>query len=614
MAQFNVTELDFEAIKASIKDHFRSQSKYNDWDFDGSGLNVLLDVLAYNTHYNAMVSHFSMNETFLDSAQIRGNVVSHAKLLGYTPRSTISSRATISLVVAAGTNPPAFLTLDRGFRFRTTINGKPYTYLVLDPQQAVLDTSDVNYANGKYVFPAIPLCQGTLKRMLYVVDNSVQNQKFVIPDANVDTTTLRVRVKANTQSNDYTAYARFTTLSGVGSTSSIYFLQENSSGSYEVYFGDGILGNKPISNNIVELEYVYSDGDITNGASSFVTVDGVTGMTLETPVTVTKSYGASVRESIDSIRYNAPFTFVSQNRAVTADDYRTIIQNNFGNIEAISVWGGEDAPVPDYGKVYISIKPTGAEYLTTEEKIAIQNVLKSKNVVSITPILVDPEYTKISLDAFFKYNPNLTNRSKIELQSVVLNAISNYNDTNLKRFDGVFRYSQILKQIDSSEPSILNSDCRVYMYKDVMASSTTNNYFDLQFSAPIYRTTSTESVMTTTAFKVGGVDHYLGDAPISGSNNRTVYLYKSISGSIVRIKDVGTIYTTTGQIVISGFIPDTDTTIRITVMPNSNDLAPKRNQLLEIDMTSVTATGDVDTIVVAGAAGAVNYTTPSRHR
>lgn len=607
MAQFNVTELDFDAIKASIKDHFRSQSKYSDWDFDGSGLNVLLDVLAYNTHYNAMVSHFSLNETFLDSAQIRGNVVSHAKLLGYVPRSTLGAKAVLNVVVAAGTNPPAFATLDRGFRFRTLIDNSPYTFVVLEPLQATLNA-------GTYTFNNVSVSQGALKRMLYVVDGSIPNQKFVIPEENVDTTTLRVRIKANTESNDYTTYSRFTTLSGVNENSAIYYLQENSSSTYEIYFGDGILGKKPISNNIVELEYLYSDGEIANGASEFYATDSITGAGVITATTVTASYGAAARESIESIRYNAPFTFVSQNRAVTADDYRSLIQAQFGNIEAISVWGGEDNAVPDYGKVYISIKPNGTDFLTAEQKSAIQTYLKGKNVVSITPELVDPEYTKISLDVFFKYNPNLTNKAKIELQSTVLGAVHTYNDTNLQRFDGVFRYSQILKQIDSCDPSILNSDCRVYMYKEIDASSTSSNYFDLQFSSPIYKTSSSESVMTTTPFKIGGIDHYFGDAPISGSNNRTVYLYKTVEGNKVRIKDVGTLYTLTGRIVMSGFVPDVDTTIRITVMPNSNDLAPKRNQLLEIDLTSVTVTGEIDTIALAGAAGAVNYTTPSRHR
>lgn len=610
MAQFDVTELDFQKIKDSIKDHFRSQSKYNDWDFNGSGLSILLDILAYNTHYNAMVAHFSMNEAFLDSAQIRGNVVSHAKLLGYTPRSALAARASINIVVTAGTSPTDFATLARGTRFRTTLNGTPYTFVILDPQQAPLT------GGTTYNFTNVELCQGTLKRMIYRVDNAIQSQKFVIPEENVDTTTMRVRVKANEQSNDYTVYTKFSTLSGVTENSTVYFLQENASGKYEIYFGDGILGKKPVSNNIVEIEYVYTDGAIINGASKFDPVELLVAGSISTIVTTVEvSYGAADRESIESIRYNAPFTYTAQNRAVTADDYRAIIEREIGNIDAISVWGGEDAAVPDYGKVFISIKPVGTDYLTASEKNnIINNILRTKNVVSITPVLVDPEYTSISLDVFFKYNSNLTDRSKVELQALVLDTISNYNDTFLKRFDGVFRYSQFLKAIDVADPSILNSDARVFMYKEVVPSTTISNYFDLQYSSPIYKSTGSESIITTSAFTIDGIDHYFGDSPITGSNNRTVYMYKVVNNTTIRVMDVGLIYPTEGRVVIGGFIPDTATPIRITVLPDSNDLAPKRNQLLEIDLTSVTITGDIDTIAVAGAAGAVGYTTPSRHR
>lgn len=610
MAQFDVTELDFQKIKDSIKDHFRSQSKYNDWDFNGSGLSVLLDILAYNTHYNAMVAHFSMNESFLDSAQIRGNVVSHAKLLGYTPRSILAARAVIDVVVSAPViDPPAFVILSRGVRFKTVINGNPYTFLVLNSQESTL-------VNNKYTYRNVEICQGSLKRMLYRVDNSIANQKFVISDSNVDTTAMRVRVKANEQSADYTVYTRFNNLSGINDSSAVYFLQENGSGKYEIYFGDNVIGKKPASNSIIEVEYVYTDGAITNGATTFDLVDAIIPGSQTTTITVVQaSYGAADRESIDSIRYNAPFTFLSQNRAVTADDYRAIIQKEVGNIEAISVWGGEDAVTPDYGKVYISIKPTGADYLTAAEKINItDNILKGKNVVSITPVLVDPEYTKITLDVFFKYNPNLTDRSKAELQSVVLDTINSYNDTYLKRFDGVFRYSQLLKSIDKADPSILNSDARIYMRKQITPSTLTSNYFDLQYSSPIYNTSSNESVMNTTAFQIDGIDHYFADAPVSGSNNRAVYLYRLINGISTRITNVGTLYPAEGRIVIGGFIPDNTTPIKITVMPNSNDLAPKRNQLLEIDITEISVIGDIDTIALAGSAGAITYTTPSRHR
>ena len=221
-------------------------------------------------------------------------------------------------------------------------------------------------------------------------------------------------------------YTRYSTLSGVDSTSTIYYLQENSSGKYEIYFGDGVLGNKPSSNNIVEIEYVFTNGENVNGAGIFESVDALPNSVSSTVTTVLSSSGGIDRESIESIRYNAPFTFVSQNRAVTADDYRAIIEKEVGFIDAISVWGGEMDPVPDFGKVFISIKPQGAQTLTQSQKNnIISNVLRNKNVVSITPVLVDPEYTNIALDVFFKYNPNLTDKSRIELQAEVLSTISN---------------------------------------------------------------------------------------------------------------------------------------------------------------------------------------------
>lgn len=612
MAQFNVTELDFQNIKESIKDHFRSQSKYNDWDFNGSGLSLLLDILAYNTHYNAMVAHLSMNETFLDSAQIRGNVVSHAKLLGYVPRSVLAARAVVNLNVQAPTsNPSAFAQVERGTRFTTTINGQAYGFVVLD------GSAQVSLVSGYYNFSDVILSQGQLKRMLYRVDNSVADQKFEIPDENVDTTTLRVRIKANEESNDYTKYERFSTLSGITSTSAVYFLQENASGKYEIYFGDGILGYKPINNNIVEIEYVYTDGTIANGASLFTAVDSIANGPAVTVTTTTASYGAADRESIDSIRYNAPLTFAAQNRAVTADDYRAIIQASpiGATIDAISVWGGENDPEPDFGKVYISIKPTGKEALNaTEKKYITDTVLLNKNVVSITPVIVDPEYTYISLDVFFKYNPNLTDRTKITLQALVTDIIQRYANTNLKKFDGVFRYSKLLSAIDKCDPSILNSDARVFMYKDVTPRLSGVTYIDLKYSAPIYSTSSTEAVLHSTEFLLGGVTHIFQDVPASSGFNRPINLYRYVDGVKTYVKNVGIIYASDGRVVINGIVFDNDDEIRITVTPNSNDLAPKRNQLLDIDLIATTVVGEVDTIALAGAAGTIGYTTPSRHR
>lgn len=609
MAQFNVTELDFEKIKDSIKDHFRSQSKYNDWDFDGSGLSLLLDILAYNSHYNAMVAHFSMNEAFLDSAQIRGNVVSHAKLLGYTPRSALASTAIVDLEVTPGTSPAAYGTLERGTRFSTVVDSTKYTFVTLDTVQAPL-------SGGVYTFPGVTLKQGTLKRQLYRVDETISNQRFEIPESTVDTTTLRVRIKANAETTEYAVYTRFSSFINVTSTSQIYFLQENSGGRYEVYFGDGLLGRKPVSNSIVELEYVFTEPGMANGATAFTPMDPIEGSSTISVDVTTGSYGGAERESIESVRYNAPLSFVTQNRCVTADDYRAVILREVGGIETISVWGGEDAETPDYGKVFISIKPVGATTLTQAEKDNIlTNVLRGKNVVSITPVIVDPTYTYIALDVFFKYNPNLTDRTKAELEAAVRQTLSTYNDDNLEKFDGVFRYSQVLRNIDATDPSILNSFARVYMYKDITPSNTNNNYFNLEFSSPIYITSSDESVISSSAFQINGVDHYFGDSAIEGSINRRVFVYRLVNSVPVRvIADAGTIYPDKGIVVLSGFRPDTTDPIRIEVLPNSNDLAPKRNQLLSMDLLQTVVTGEVDTIAVAGSAGSITYTTPSRHR
>jgi hypothetical protein len=555
-----------------------------------------------------MVAHLSLNETFLDSAQIRGNVVSHAKLLGYVPRSFASSKAVISFTVTAGVTPPPYITLARGTRFDTTLDQTSYTFVVLEPVQAPL-------LSGSYTFTNVEVTQGTLKRMLYRVDNSLVNQKFTMTDENIDTNTMRVRIKANEESDEYSIYTKFTTLVGIDDASQIYYLQEDSIGKYEIYFGDGILGRKPISNNIVEIEYVYSTGKTANGATSFTASDSVSGYNVTSVTTVTASYGGSIRESIESIRYNAPLTFIAQNRAVTADDYRALILKSVGYIESISVWGGEDQEAPDYGKVYIAVKPNGADFLTADQKsYIIGTVLKGKNVVSITPVIVDPQYTYLTLDVYFKYNPNLTDRTKIELQALIRNTTSNYNDNNLKKFDGVFRFSQFLRDIDKSDPSILNSTARVFMYKDITPNPAVNNSFILEYSSPIYQTSSTEDIIESSAFLINGVEHYFGDTPIVGTNNRTVYIYKLVNGNRIKIKDAGIIEPAVGKVTLSGFRPDDNTSIRITVVPNSNDLAPKRNQLLEINLLSTTVIGEIDTIAVAGSAGAINYNTTARHR
>jgi len=609
----NVTELDFADIKNNLKNFLKQQSEFSDYDFDGSGLNVLLDVLAYNTHYNAMNAHYSLNESFLDSAQIRGNVVTRAKLLGYTPRSVLSPRATVNIVVnVAGEigTIPTELTLNRGTKLNTVVGGEEFEYVVLETQQAIL-------SGTLYTFTNVPIAEGSIRELKYRVDNDIENQKFQLSDYNSDTSTLRVRVQSNEESSNFEIYTPFETLRGLDSTSKVYYLQENPSGYYEIYFGDGVTGFKPSNNNIVTIDYVITEGEESNGANSFNVVDNIGGFGSIAVTTVKNAIGGVEAETMESIRFNAPLTFIAQNRAVTSDDYASIIKKEFSNIDSISTWGGEDNDPPDYGKVYIAIKPLLAETLTTAEKTDITGaILKGKNVVSITPEIVDPNFTNLELDVNFKYNPNLTDRSSVELQSVVRDTIKDYNFNNLNKFDGVFRHSQLTRAIDSADPSILNTMVRPRMFQEITPLNNADNNFSLTFSSPFYQSgVSTDFVLTSTAFKINNIDHFFGDEPIVGSTNRKVIVYKVVNDTNVTvINEAGIIDVLKGTIILNSFRPDTTNKIKITVIPNSLDLAPKRDQLLSIDNNSVVIVPEVDTIAVAGSAGSINYTTTSRFK
>ena len=615
-----VTELDFADIKENLKAFLKQQTEFNDYDFDGSGMSVLLDVLAYNTHYNAMNAHFALNEAFLDSAQIRGNVVTRAKLLGYVPRSILSPRATVTITVdvsgESGTIPTT-LTLPRGTKLKTLIGGEEFQYVVLDNHTAPLESN-------KFIFSNITICEGSFREIKYRVDNDIENQKFQLSDDHADTSTLRVRVQENEESTAFDIYTKFESLSTVNEETKTYYLQQNSNEYFEIYFGDGVTGFKPTNNNIVTLDYVITKGDESNGAgdavnstTGFSAVDNVGGFSTITILTNALSAGGVEEETSESIRFNAPLTFTSQNRAVTADDYAAIIKKSFANIDSISTWGGEDQDPPEYGRAYIAIKPLLSQTLTEDEKSEITGViLKGKNVVSITPEIVDPNFTNLELDVFFKYNPNLTDRSSTDLQTVVRDTIKDYNFNNLNKFDGVFRHSELLRKIDNSDPSILNSTVRPRMFQNITPVNNALNNFDLVFTSPFFQSgDSTSFVLNSTAFKINSEDCFFGDIPIAGSTTRQVIVYKKVAGANVTvIANAGTLDVPNGKITLNSFQPDTTDVIRLTLTPNSLDLAPKRDQLLTIDDTRVTITPEIDTIAVSGSTGSINYTTTSRFK
>ena len=618
--KLSVTELDFDKIKTNLVRYMQTQDQFNDYNYEGSGLNVLLDLLAYNTHYNAMTTHFAVNENFLSSAQLRQNVVGRAATLGYIPRSAVgsSARVTIHVPVPDVETPPSTIELARGTKIKTTIDGIVYQFVVLETSSAPLDTM-ADTGDQHYMFYDVLIKQGVMKKISFRADNDDENQQFVIPDQDVDMSTLRVKVKPHSEATASTVFTPFSSFANIDPAANFYFIQETSSNQYSIYFGDDIVSYKPKTNSVIDVEYITTKGFSGNGGRSFELLDNVNGMSngyIELGPGVVMSSGGSDRESIESIRFNAPLTFTSQNRAVTAEDYKSILLKEYGDIEAITTWGGEDNIVPDYGKIYVAIKPRSAEVLDAGGITAIKFILAGKNVVSIQPEFVNPDYTYVGLDVYFKYNPNLTENTTVELQTEVKRVIEQYSLENLRDFNGVFRYSKLLREIDNADPGILNSSMHVKIFKPISltAGSPQLNAFELEFASTLHNRPG-QPVINSTPFKVNGVDHWLGDTERKGEDTpvRTINMYKRVGGNNVIVnKDVGSVNSSNGSVTLHSIDLDIDTEIKVISYPSTYDIAPMRNQILLIDSASIIVSGSIDTIAASGSAGAINYDSVER--
>lgn len=602
--QINVTELDFNQIKENLKSFFKNNSKseYADWDFEGSGLSTLIDVLAYNTHYNAMLAHMSINETFLESSQMRKNVVSHAKLLGYVPHSMRAPRAIVTVTVPAQGNPGP-LTLPRGSVFTTTVDEQSYSFVTLESYTAF-------NVGGIFTFDNVLIYQGVVRSATYTVDENIPFQKFVIDDENIDTSTLQVSIRDSIRATTSNTFVKYTLLAGIDNTSRVYFLNENSDGKYEISFGDGVIGVKPSSLSVIDVSYVSTVGGVTNSAAEFSFSGSISGLSVSSVETLQIASSGGDRESTESVRYNAPLALISQNRAVTADDYRAIIIREFGALDSISVWGGDQQPEPEYGKVFVSIKPLNNLFLTETERITVLSILDRFNVLTLTPILLDPDYVNVYLSIQYKYDSNKTTLNIGEISSVIRDRIAEYNDDELQKFDGVFRHSKVLRVIDDSSSAIVNSAVKVFLYKDVVAVG--NVSVETNFSTPVYDNNG--SFLTSDSFTYNGVDCFLGDYPHDTDENlRYLEIFRTVNGSkVIFVTRAGTIEKTTGRVVLNGFTVPAPINIRLRVVPNSFDVAPRRNQILQIDLNSTLISGEVDSISVGGSYGSTDYVTFSR--
>jgi hypothetical protein len=611
--RLTVSDLEFDDIKTNLKTFLKQQDQFTDYDFEGSAMASILDVLAYNTHYNAVYANVLANEMFIDSADLRNSIVSHAKHLGYTARSATAPFADITLVVNDASG--ATLTASQGTTFQTDIGGTTYNYLVKE------DTT-ITPVSGVYTFSNLEIYEGTLVNNKYTVDTTNADQRFLIRNALADTTTLQVKVQNSSTDSTTTTYTLASDLADVTSTSSVYYLEATEDSQYEVIFGDGVLGKALSTGNIVTLTYIVTNGDESNGASSF-SLSGTVGGFSNVSITVNSaSANGAEPETADSIRFNAPKTYTTQNRAVTAKDYESKVKQLYSNAKSVQVWGGEDNSTPVYGRVYISINPVAGATLTSANKTSILTQLKDFNIASITPIIEDPETTKLVLTTTVRYDAKSTTKNADSIKSLILAAITTYNETNLTEFDQVFRHSKFIETINKVDPSILSNITTVKMHKSFTATTTGSTTYTLNFNNAFYNPHSGHNsdmggVLETSPFKVSGDitnDYFLDD---DGQGN--VRLYRTAAGVRTYSNTTqGTIDYTNGSITINSLHVTsvgnvdgaTSTDIRCTVTPNSVDIAPVRNQIIEIDEvnTNVTVTADdYDTTTGIGYTTATSY-------
>jgi len=601
LKQLNITELDFDKIKDEIKSYYkRTDGPFKDFDFDGSGLNVLLDILAHNTHYNAVLAHLAANESFISSAQLRKNVVARAKTLGYTPKSSSASAVVLKLT---GLNS-AITTLPEGTTFTSsdTLNNETYNFVTFE-------NTSVGEGTEFTVF------QGAIKTKEYVFDDTVPNLKFEIPDTNIDKSKLIVTVSDSVSSTQKEVYTQFSELPGLDSTTAVYFLNENPSGKYQISFGDGIVGKKPLPGSLISIKYLTTDAEAANGLSVFTTSDSLFDSVSKPLITaIAASSGGGSREGIESIRANAPLQFASQNRAVTVDDYKAIVRGN-STAETVSVWGGEDNIPPEYGRVFISAKPSVGNTLSDSEKNRLLPILDSKGILTVRPKFVDPEFISIYFNIFANYNSTLTNLSADGISSVIRTGLGEFSSTFLESFEGIFRYSQFLNYITDLDPAILSVFARLFCKKDFIATPSNNAPYKINFEFELEKPLDpTQSLITSTGYVFNGVTYYFKDEESSTENIRNIYRYylNADDVEILDKRDCGTVNCSTGIVEINDFDLSAQTTISIFVRPASNDIAPKRNQIIEVDLTNTTVESLVDTIAVRGTSGASEYVTTPR--
>jgi hypothetical protein len=526
------------------------------------------------------------NEMFLDSADLRESIVSHAKHVGYTPVSRHAATAVIEVTVDPAPDTPATIVIDKGTIFTTTIDGVSYPFVNMDAYTIVADS-------GNYVAPELTIRQGTLQTLTFAVNTSTR-QRFIIPSDKVDTGTITVTVQNSSVDDTTESFVLMTEFNLLTPDSAVYFLQEVENRWYELYFGDGVVGKKLTDGNIVRIEYLVTEGVDANKAgngatastkfSASSTIGGYGDITVET---VNAAYGGAERETIESIKFTAPQNFETQNRAVTVADYKTILTREYPNADSIAIWGGEDNDPPIYGKVFISIKPVEGFVLTNNTKNdIIQNILSKYNVVSILPTIIDPEYLYLTVTSSVKYNYKITSLTSDAIKAEVITQIQDFVNTNIDQFESTFRYSQLLYAIDTAEKSILSNVTSIKMRKEKQVRLETRDRYEISFNNPIRPDTLNSNAFIVTedariAYNIGD-EHYFQD-----DGNGRIQIYKIFQSNRLVVKeDSGTIDYDTGKVIITGFIPNEivggGVILKLIAEPTNTDIIPSRNDIITV--------------------------------
>ena len=541
-ARLQISDLDFDQIKTNLKAYLKQQSQFQDYDFDGAGLNILLDILAYNTHYNSYYLNMVANEAFLDTALLRDSVVSHAKTLGYIPFSVTAPRAIVNVTVDSGTTTPETLTIPKGFTFSSNlIDSLSYNFVVLEE-------TTVTKSNTSFFFENLDIYEGSLVSYVFnYTENSNPKSVFVLPDNNIDTKTISVSVSPNVGNTSTQVYNQVTDILDITSTSNVYFLQESKNGNYEIYFGDGVVGKALNDGAVVTVTYLVTNGVAANQTNGFVAASSIGAYSDIVVDVVDVASGGSTRETVDSIKYSAAAQYATQNRLVTVKDYESYIKSKYPSVDSLSVWGGETETPKVFGKVYIALKPKANYFISeTEKQRIIDDIINPKSIVSVSAEIRDAQFLYLIVESRVQYDPKKTSSDEGTIRTNIRQAILDYRDTNLNKFAGTFILSKLQDAIDATNgDSIIGSETVVRVQRRFQPQLNESVSYTIKYNVPIHRGTLTNK-LTSTLFTVFDITGTVRTAQFDEAP-------QSFTGiSSIQITNPGTGYTTTPTVTITG--------------------------------------------------------------